>query len=998
MIPFGSTNFMKQIATLSLLLIILLIPSVQADEKGAVFYREKVHPILEQNCFKCHGGEDKLKGEFRVTSREGLLRGGEYGPGYDEADPAKSIFLEMISYKDADYQMPPKAKLPAEQIAILDEWVKMGAPYDSALEIKGDPSEAHRGFTLSDDAREWWAYRPLSRSAPPKPRNTDWGKNEIDAFILDKLEKNGLQPNPDAEPAALIRRVTYDLTGLPPTPSQVDDFVAKFKSAPETAYDTLLEELLASPRYGEKWARHWLDLLRYAESNGFERDNPKPVIWKFRDYVINAFNSDIPYDQFVTEQLAGDEIPNRTWDSLVATGYHRLMQWDDEPADRKQHIYDVLADNVQITSEAFLATTVGCARCHDHKADPISQKDYYAFMDLFHGITHYRTEGTIHHWSTEDQKQKFAIEREKNIAALESEVASLDNRIREYLRGEKLIKNQGKAAEQTFVRSGRLESPAQWEFTLKKPTPDWKEVGFRDKMWNKGPGGFGTATPNHAKKTAWTTSDIWLRTGFGLKVLPDTLTLELYHDEDVEVYINGVEVFRATGYTSDYEYFPLDQKAIDALQTGRNVIAIHCKQTGGGQYIDAGLRTVASDSSKLEDIIRTNGNKKLITQITKHFEGKNLYQSYLDKKKEIENWKNRKAGEPLNIVQERGETPQPLHIHLRGSAHAPGEQVYPGFPAVLGKGTNEPIPAAATPVSWTGGKTSGRRLALAKWITSEDNPLTSRVMANRIWQHHFGRGITPSTSDFGTLGEMPSHPELLDWLALRFQSSGWKIKDMHRLILKSRSYRMSSAPNSGNSQIDPGNHYFWRNNMRRLTAEEIRDSILTVSGKLVEQIGGDWVYPPLPQEVLATASRPGKGWPVSADENNHFRRSIYIHVKRSLRHPMMTDFDQADTDSPCAVRFATTVPNQALMMLNSKFVNDHAAIMAERIQGYDGDERDLIASTLKMVTQTEPDDRDVDRCLDLYQRFQSDAGLSPDDAMKRIALLALNLNQFLYLD
>ena len=836
-----------------------------ADQNGAAFYREKVFPIFEQKCFKCHGGEDKLKGEFRITSREGLLRGGEYGPGFDEADPAKSLLLEMISYKDDDYQMPPKAKLPDAELAILDEWVKMGAPYDPALEIKGDPSEAHRGFAISDEARQWWAYKPISKADPPKPKNSGWARNGIDSFILSKLEAEGLEPNPDAEPGVLVRRLYYDLNGLPPTPEQVDAFVAAYQVDSEKAYRELIEELLASPRYGEKWARHWLDLVRYAESNGFERDNPKPQIWKYRDYVIHAFNADLPYDQFVIEQLAGDEIENPTINSLAATGYHRLMQWDDEPADRKQHVYDLLADNVQVTSETFLATTIGCARCHDHKADPVSQKDYYSFMDFFHGVTHYETPGTILNWADVQERNTFEADKQAKIKALQGEVEELEATIRDYLVEAKLIQRKGTVRDQIFVRDGRKDNPSTWEFTFKKPTPDWKDVGFRDKMWNKGPGGFGTQTPNHAKKTHWDTSEIWMRTAFGLKEIPDALTLELYHDEDAEVYLNGVEILKTKGYITNYQFFTLGKTAIDALQTGRNILAIHCKQTGGGQYIDAGLRIVASESGKLEDIIRTNGNKKLITQIKDHFKGKDLYTQFINKKKEIENWKRRSPGEPLNVVKERGEKPAQLHVHLRGSAHALGDQVVPGFPAVLGT-TNDPVPAEVKPVTWAGGKTSGRRTALAKWLVSDDNPLTSRVMANRVWQHYFGRGIVPTTSDFGKLGEMPTHPELLDWLANQFKSNGWKIKDLHRLILNSRTYRMSSAPNSGNSQTDPSNKFFWRNDMRRLTAEELRDSILTVSGKLEEKVGGPWVFPPLPKEVLATASRPGKGWPISRNE------------------------------------------------------------------------------------------------------------------------------------
>ena len=639
-----------------------------AEQEGADFYREKVHPVLKENCFKCHGGGEKLKGEFRVTSREGLVRGGELGSGLNEDDPAQSLLLKMISYADDEHQMPPKAKLRDEEIAILSDWVSKGAPYDPALEIKGDPEERPKGFSISEEARGWWAYLPISDAAPPATKRRDWSRNEIDSFVLAKLEGAGLSPNPDASPEALIRRVAYDLTGLPPDPERVETFVADYRKDSANAYHALIEELLASPRYGEKWARHWLDLVRYAESNGFERDNPKPEIWKYRDYVIAAFNSDKPYDQFVIEQLAGDEIENRSRDSLAATGYHRLMQWDDEPADRKQHVYDVLADNVQITSEAFLAITIGCARCHDHKADPFSQKDYYSFMSFFHGVTHYNTPGTILSLGEPRGRNEGVRKNEGRKDFAQLRIAGGDDheqKIRVFLTDQNLLKRKGNVPEQVFVRSGRHENPATWEYSTRKPTPDWKDVGFRDKMWLKAAGGFGTNTPNNAKKTDWGSKEIWMRTNFGLKALPEALTLELYHDEDAEIYLNGVEIHRATGYITNYQSISLGQKALDALQTGKNVLAIHCKNSGGGQYIDAGLQTAPYESVNLEDVVRSNGGKKLINRIKDHFKA-DLYTQYLNKKKEIDNWKRRQAGEALNVVKEPGPNPQPMHVHLRG--------------------------------------------------------------------------------------------------------------------------------------------------------------------------------------------------------------------------------------------------------------------------------------------------------------------------------------------
>lgn len=964
---------------------------------GEAFYRQQVYPILKESCFKCHGGEDKLKGEFRVTSRAGLLRGGEYGPGYDEADPKQSIFLKMVHYESDEYEMPPKAKLADEKLAILDRWIAMGAPYDPALEIKGDESEAHKGFTISQEDRDWWAYRPIAETQPPTTKRDGWVNNEIDQFVLSKLEENSLEPNPVASAATLIRRVSYDVTGLPPTPEEVDAFVKESASDADAAYSKLVDRLLASPRFGEKWGRHWLDLVRYAESNGFERDNPKPEIWKYRDWVIKAMNDNMPYDQFVIEQLAGDEIENPTRDSLVATGFHRLMQWDDEPADRKQHVYDILADNVQVTTETFLASTLGCARCHDHKIDPFSAKDYFSFMSYFHGVTPYQTPGTIYNWADASNVSEFEAEKVEKISALNRESANVEKRIREYLKAQSIISDD-KVTATHFIRDGRLSDPSIWLYTTKKPVAEWKEVGFDASSWKKGPGGFGSKNPpNHATRTKWSTSDIWVRTSFGLDKIPKELVFELYHDEDCEVYLNGVEILKTKSYITNYKRFKLDDQAMQALQTGRNILAIHCRQTVGGQYIDASLRTPGSVERDLKAIVGANGKQKLINQMRDHFD-EDLYRQYNGLQQQIISWKKRQAGEPLNVVKESNDHPAKLHVHLRGSAHVLGEAVVPATPAVFGLAGSEPIPSTVEKVAWRGGKSSGRRLALAKWIMGDDNPLTARVKVNRIWQYYFNRGIVPSSSDFGRLGEKPTHPELLDWLAAEFRNSGWDMKAMHRLILHSQTYRMSSQPNDKNYAVDPGNRLFWRNNMRRLTAEELRDSILLVSNKLVEKQGGPWVYPPLPKAVVATASRPDKVWPVSKQSTEHFRRSVYIHVKRSLRHPMMADFDQADTDSACAVRFATTVPNQALMMLNSKFVNDHARLLGERMNQTEGGLEAKIATGLELVTQRKPKPSELAECVQLHQKLVEESGISVAEAMTRIALLAYNLNEFIYID
>ncbi|MEM1296498.1 MAG: DUF1549 and DUF1553 domain-containing protein, partial [Verrucomicrobiota bacterium] len=827
---------------------------------------------------------------------------------------------------------------------------------------------------------EYWAYRPVQSG----------DGDSIDHFIDEKLRASGVSANRRASRGSLIRRAYYNLVGLPPAPEAVEGFVNDPRSF-SVVWNELIDDLLARPQYGEKWARHWLDLVRYAETNGFERDNPKPEIWRYRDYVIHAFNTDKPYNDFIIEQLAGDEIDQPTLESIAATGFHRLMQWDDEPADRKQHTYDVLADNVAITTETFLGSTLGCARCHDHKADPFTQKDYYSFMAFFHGVTSYATPGTMRSWASPEELTAFEVRKQQTLAGLQKELGEVDENLKAYLSKTGVLSDSVIARPKTFVEDARA-TPATWEYTFMQPTQDWKEVGFRNKMWLKGQGGFGRTSPNSYPTTDWNTSDIWMRAAFGLKDLPESLALEIYYDEDVEVYLNGVEIFTAKGFVTNYETVLLDQVALDALQTGRNVLAIHCRQTTGGQFIDAALRTAPQKAGNLNEAIR-RGGKKLITQVKTEL-GKDLIGERAKLIQSINNTRRSSTGIQLNAVKEHASI-APLHVHLRGSAHVPGEMVEPAFPGVL-TASFDPTAAVIRP-EFTTEASSGRRRALAEWIASEENPLTARVMANRIWQHHFGRGIVSSTSDFGELGEEPTHPELLDWLAAEFVNQGWSLKKMHKLLMNSEAFLRSSAPNDAAQYKDPTNNLFWRVDMRRLTAEEIRDSILKVSGALNSKIGGPWVYIPLPQEVLATSSRPGKNWPITQGEEA-FRRSIYVHIKRSLRVPMLVDHDQADTDSHCAVRFSTTVPTQALAMLNSEFVNSQAKMFSQRCRESATDLEAQLRFGMRQAVQRQVSDEEITKLKAMHEALVADAGLGAEEAFDRIALLILNLNEFVYLD
>ena len=345
-------------------------------------FEEKVLPILKASCFKCHGGEAKIKGGLRLTSREAILKGGDTGPAFDEKEPAKSLLLKAIHHEDG-LEMPPAGKLPAAQLAVLEKWIADGAPWSATAKIESKGDHKTTGGVVTPEAKNYWAYRPITNPAVPTVKDATWVKNPIDAFILAKLETKQLKPNGPADRLALIRRATYDLIGLPPTPEEVDSFV---KDTDPQSYEKLIDKLLASPQYGEKWGRHWLDVVHFAETNGYERDNAKPFAWRYRDYVIKSFNDDKPFDQFVREQLAGDEIPDASAEAIIATGYYRLGLFDDEPADPKQARFDELDDWVATTSQAFLGMTMNCARCHDHKIDPIPQVDYYRMLAFFADI------------------------------------------------------------------------------------------------------------------------------------------------------------------------------------------------------------------------------------------------------------------------------------------------------------------------------------------------------------------------------------------------------------------------------------------------------------------------------------------------------------------------------------------------------------------------------------------------------------------------------------
>jgi hypothetical protein len=975
---------MRGFALILLLTAGALEGATEFSAEDIAYFSEEVRPLLQENCFKCHGGEDKhgkvkVRSGLQLISRKGILIGGDHGPAFDEADPSKSRLLYVLTYVDDDLKMPPKEMLDEETVAVFKEWVKRGLPWtpedaDRLVEVEHDDREI---TTINEHTKSRWSYRPMVRPEVPTVAEAAW-KAPIDSFIYDAVDAKGLTPSGEASRGELIRRAYYNLTGLAPTLAEVQAFE---QDASPDAWEKVIDRLLASPGYGEKWARHWLDLVRYGETNGFERDADKLQVWRYRDYVIKAFNEDRPYDQFVREQLAGDEFPVTSLDSMVATGYHRLMQWDDEAADKKQNYYDVLDDNLRTTTEGLLGMTIGCARCHDHKGDPISQVDYYSFLSFFRGIAPMRRgKGLVERVVAEGVEDGYEAAVEAHRVQGErwqEELAVIAAQMREANEG---ASDQVASPLAVFVADARSPKPSNWHYTVTQPADGWEAVGFRAEKaaWQMGLGGFGTNAPEAKVRTKWDTPELWLQTTFLLEEIPKALSLSLHHDEELELYLNGQLVLSREGFRANYDEFVAAPKFMSALQTGRNVVAAHVRQSAGGQYFDFGVRleSKAAPVKKAKAGELAKRHKRFQDRLRKH------------------QGNPPKRGVDVMAASEVGKKSPPTYVHIRGNANSEDEEreVQPRIPSIFG-GELLPVEPPAS-----GRNSSGRRTALADWICRDDNPRTARVMMNRVWQHHFGRGICPTPNDFGFLGEMPTHPELLDWLATEFVAQGWSLKAMHKQIMLSRAFRMSSRATPDGLAKDPDNESFWRFDMRRLTAEEVRDSILAVSGTLNRKMGGPSVFIPLPAAVLATSSTKGASWGKSSPEDE-VRRSVYVKVKRSMVPPQFADLDVADTDTSCPVRFVTTVPTQALGFLNSEFMNAQAEVFAKRLRADAGPERrDQVRLALELAMARPVSEGELESSDEFFEAMRTQHGLSEEESLDRFALLVLNLNEFIFLD
>jgi hypothetical protein len=895
-------------------------------------------------------------------------------------------------------------------------------------------------YENEDPIDDYWAWQQLSGDEPPTVGRESWCRNGIDNFIMARLEAKNLEPAPEAGSEALIRRASFDLTGLPPTPDEVMAFVTD--EQPD-AWNRLIDRLLDSPHYGERWGRHWLDIVRYAETNGFERDSAKPEVWRYRDWVVSSLNDDKPYDRFLLEQIAGDELADRTAETVTATGMHRLAIWDDEPTDVPQALADDLDSIVDTTVRATLGISIGCARCHDHKGDPITQDDYYRVTAFFKGIkpyrnptggTHIATNNVVRQMARDADSEphdvlfsRFNAEREEHAAAIRS--LEFRNGIQSAPASDGLVahyafdETEGDVAtDSTGEHDGRIASATLGEdgvigrgirfgrhedhVTIDRSVGDDFTVSFFFKTDAQGPGN--DRDPRWFMGAGLVDGEIsGVHNDFGVSMIGNGIVAAGVGQPERFIasppgYNDGKWHHAALTRSRETGEFALHVDGVKAASgTGnKDRLDAPARLTIGRMQPDNGAFNGMIDEVRLYDRVLDDDEIRGMagrfstdpSAIMERLAGsESQYESHLSALREMTIPRTEMVA--LLSLQEDGPDPPDTHVLIRGSVHGKADRVEPGVPGVLAH--LAPLPEATPTVH---GDSSGRRLAFARWVTDPNNAATTRTIANRIWHHHFGRGIVPTTNDFGALGLPPSHPELLDWLAGRFIEMDWSLKALHKFIMNSSTYRMSSVPSSDALARDPSNLLRSRFKLRRLDAEEIRDSLLVASGEIDLEVGGPSVRPPLPREVLETSSRPDQVWPVTSPRDVG-RRSIYISTKRSLLDPMLTVFDFADTDNPCPERFSTTQPTQALSMLNSDFTNDRSDAFASRLKREFPDALHAqVRRGLHLVTGRIPDTIEVEDGVAFIRELREVDGLDDDTSLASFCLVAMNLNEFLYVD
>jgi hypothetical protein len=962
----------------------------------AVDFARDIQPILQKNCYECHGPK-KTKAKLRLDSPAGITKGGESGAILVAGKSEHSLIVRRILGLDGDDRMPKDGDpLPTAQLALIRAWIDQGAHWPQGA---GQPTVAP---PAADEQPVHWAYRRPVRSDPPEVKKTDWVRTPIDRFILARLEKESLIPSAEAPFEVLVRRVWLDLIGLPPSPAEVDAVLAEAaRDGKDAAYARLVDTLLASPHYGERWARPWLDLARYADSQGYEKDLPR-VMWKYRDWVIDALNHDMPFDRFTIEQIAGDMLPNPTTDQLIASGFHRNAMTNEEGGvDPEETRYEMLVDRVNTTATVWLGSTLGCAQCHNHKYDPFTQKDYYRMMAFFQN-SYYdsRTfgDGTRYFEATIDVATP---EQEAKRKKIQEEIDRLDAAIK--------ADNPALVHEQAaWEQEMRLEPSSAWRVLM--PSRAAADGGVIVTVQADGSVLASGPNPGETIFTIEGTTTAGRVTAIRLEAMPDPSLPKGGPGRDPygNFVLNGVEISaggtrqpiksiradEAVGGTNFEAFFPkslprdavaprgwridasreekrLPRQIVFTLETPTEMpgaIAIKLKYQGAvvGQAIGR-VRLSLSSSASPERVVELPARLRPVLNLAEgdrsEQQRKDLATFYRGVAVSLKPTRDRIAelqkqlralGIPTALVmRERPGFERPsAFVRRRGNFMDKGEQVYAGVPSSLPSLRDDQMP---------------NRLGLAHWLIDEQNPLTARVVVNRAWEQFFGRGIVETSEDFGTQGSPPSHPELLDWLATEFVQQGWSQKAIHKLIVSSAAYRQTSEASAALVERDPYNRLLARGPRFRLEAEMVRDSVLAASGLLSSKVGGPSVFPPQPDGIWDIPYSTEKWTP--SDGEDRYRRGLYVFIRRSATYPSFMTFDATSREHTTVRRVRTNTPLQALTTLNDEAYFEAARSLAARTlkEAAPADSARVVYAFRLVATRT-PKTAEIERILASYQR------------------------------
>ena len=965
-------------------------------------FESKIRPVLAERCYQCHGANpERIQAGLALVDAAGLRAGGDSGAAVVPGAPDESLLIDVIRY-DGPIKMPPDGRLPAAVVADFERWVARGAvdPRVSDAPVVAARSDSGAAYDFGP-GREHWAYRPMARPEPPAVDDPAWARNAIDRFILARLEAEGMAPVAPAGKRALLRRVTFDLTGLPPTPAEIDAFLADERP---DAWEQVVERLLASPRYGERWGRHWLDVARYADSNGLDENIAHPNAFRYRDWVIDAFNRDKPYDRFVQEQIAGDLMPaagdDERFEQVTGTGFLTLGAKVLAEQDVDKMVIDIVDEQVNVIGRSFLAEPVGCARCHDHKFDPIPTADYYAMAGILRSTQTMEDDRRVGRWVERPLADEETVARYEAAQELVEEareaVGDLVDEQNERLRRPRrqALASYLLAAEEAYPAWGDDEAAQEHAAAAIAAIADrdgleaavierWVRAFFR---YREGPPVQGDAANPSVVFQIWNAyaaappdryqevTDELRALIASEKVLIAPLTRSLVRGpaprslEDVAwrysslfavIEIAWDQHLQRLGLEDEEELSPADFRLPREQEELRRLVY-------GGRLCILCLDQEAEEALYPADAVAELARLRAVVE-------------------------EREAASPPEppyaMSVEEGEIVD-LPVHIRGSHLNLADTPQPrGFLRV----TDHIVPPPPIP-----GDASGR-LELARWITHPEHPLTARVMANRIWHWHFGRGLVDTPSNFGTTGSAPTHPELLDWLARRFVDGGWSVKALHREILLSATYRLGAGYDAANAAVDPDNRLHWRMNRRRLEVEPIRDALLQLAGTLDLTMGG---------RVDEYSSR---GYVFS--EGNTFgrfdfyrapRRSVYMPVVRNAIYDIFAGFDFGNASDSVGARPATVVPSQALLMMNSAFVEDRAGEFAGRLLAMPvaGDasrvERAFVEAYGRPATEVEIEESLA--FLVAMRETAPDGGDAERFAWTRLCHVILGASEFIYVD